>query len=221
MIWLLLALALTSCAGFIVPDTSATLQAENNRYIAEATAIRETAAADEARIAATAQAVETAAMRINAVNRELLSTVRAVVPPTQAIVSVAATQGVASSLSGQRRLLNTGTSVGVRDSDGCITSPQIQFPVETERIYATVRAFNVEAGVPVNVEWIYEGEVVFNEALTLEQGSAEICLWFYIDPTIVPFSPGSWSVTLFAEGAGQEVIPMTFTIGDAMMMDDT
>lgn len=209
----LLPLVVTACANLLPPDTGATLAAQNNAIIAEATAIRETNQAQEARIVATASAVETAAFRINAINRELLATVRAVVPPTQALIA-SANNAASTPVAGQFRLLQTGTGTGVRTEDGCVTSPQISFPADTTQIYATVRAFNIAAGTPVSVEWMYAGENVWSESFSMERSAAEICLWFFIEPSVVPFTPGEWSVNIVAGGLPADA-PMRFTIEDA------
>lgn len=211
--WGLLLLLTAACDGLIAPDAGATLAAQNSSIVVEATSIRQTAAAQEIRVVATARAVETAVVQINAINRELLATVRAVVPPTQALIASANIVGTPAA--GQFRMLQTGTALQVRESDGCVESPQIQFAPDTGRIYATVKAFNIADGTPVSVEWSFGGQVVWRESFTMERAAAEICLWFFIEPSLVPFTPGEWSVNIFAEGE-PPTAPMGFTIGDAV-----
>jgi hypothetical protein len=104
--------------------------------------------------------------------------------------------------------VKTGTTTVVRESDGCVEQTQTRFPIDTPRIYATVHAFNIESGVQMSVAWYYEGTEVLRENWVVPQSSADLCIWFYLEPSTVEFRPGVWSVQLFADG---------FRLEDAMV----
>jgi hypothetical protein len=217
----LLVLVLAGCEAISAPNTAATLQAQNDANIAEATALRATADARVTEVVTTAQAAETAVSYANAINRELLATVRAIVPPTQQIIQSAPdlpnpmTTGevmAESAVGGEQRFVTSGTSLAVRDEDGCVTAPQTSFSASgTERIYATVRAYNFVPGTLVRVEWTLDGQVVWTESSRINGGGVEFCLWFFLQPAYVPFTPGNWSVNLFADGYAPGA-PMNFTM---------
>lgn len=210
----LFALIITGCDTLGPANQEATLQFQNNAYVQEATTIAVTSTADHVRVMATAYAAETLVKSQNDLNRHLLATVRAAVPPTQQIVAVsAADQGIPSAAqAGQRYFIKTGFSSSIRQSDGCIETPAIEFSAaNTERIYATLKVYNLNPGVVMGIIWQRDGETVFTEQMPIQNGSSEICLWFYIDPSITPFVPGNWSVIMLADGAPLEA-PMSFSL---------
>lgn len=213
LIGLSLALLLSGCGGPLIQDANATLEAENQGIVAEATAIRAAAAADQTRVIATAQAVETRAFEINALNRGLLSTVRAVVPPTQAIIAAnpVSTGAAPAPPGGERSFIQTGIGTAVRDEDGCIERPAIEFPSSTPRLYSTMKAFNITEDTALSIQWTRNNEVVWQEAMNASFSAAEICVWFDITSDAVPFTPGDWAATWFANGEPIQT-PMNFTI---------
>lgn len=205
-------LIVSGCGALAGPDVPATLQAENLGFVREATQIAQAGAADRALIAATADAAATRVAELQGVNTVLLATVRAGDPPEQGVSVVAQTGGRPAGLAeGQRWFVRTGVATSVRQSDGCVVNPQVSFPADTERIYATVHGYNINAGVIMSVEWLHEGTVVWQESWPVERNWADICMWFYIDREIVDFQPGSWSARLFADGFQLEE-PISFTI---------
>lgn len=218
----LLAIALVAasgCAALNAPDVPATLQAENLGFVQEATQIAQAGAADRALIAATADAAATQVAELQGINTALLATVRAGDGPQQDVrAAVVADSAPADLAEGQRWFVPTGTTASVRDSDGCVVAPQVSFPADAERIYATVRGYNVNAGVVMGVEWLYEGTPVWQERWPVERDWPDICMWFYIDPATVDFQPGNWSVRLLADGFQLEQ-PLTFSIQGADMAD--
>ena len=206
------AVAASGCGALAAPDTAATLQAENLGFVREATQIAQEGAANKAVVAATAAAAATRVAELQGVNTVLLATVRAGDPPRQEVGVVARTGGRPEGLAeGQRWFVRTGVSTSVRQSDGCVVNPQVSFPADTERIYATVHGYNINAGVVMSVEWLHEGTVVWRERWPVERNWADICMWFYIDREIVDLKPGSWSARLFADGFQLEE-PISFRI---------
>jgi hypothetical protein len=205
------AVLLTGCGVFSVPDMPATLQAENIGYVVEATALADSAARTEQQIQVTAEAAGTRVAESQMVNRVLLATVRA---GDAAVVRNIVANTIATPVDlepGQRWFVKTGTSSRVRSMDGCVEDARLRFPANTERIYATVRAFNIGAGVVMSAQWEYEGTTVWQDSWVLNQGSSDICMWFDIDRYTVDFLPGSWSVRLFADGFQLEEA-MSFSI---------
>jgi hypothetical protein len=146
------------------------------------------------------------------VNLQLMATARVLVPPTPAR---AGTNGGVVSTSapnmGTLQFVETHTASSVRESDGCAADAQGQFFDQSARIYATTRAQNIRAGTQMSVEWYYEGQMIWSESFTVSQDDEDFCLWFYIDPQTVPFSPGSWMARLYADGTAVQP-DMTFTI---------
>ncbi len=163
----------------------------------------------------TAQAVGTKIAEIQAVNSVLLATVRAGDPAGGVVVDTIATP---VGLDPNRRwFVKTGTSESVSEVDGCVEDPHITFSVDTQQIFATVRAFNIQSGTLMSVQWYYEGNEVWQDSWTVPQNSADLCIWFDIQPSYLEFKPGNWSVRLFADGFQLED-PMAFamTESDAM-----
>lgn len=203
-------LLLAGCQSLSPPDVPATLLADNERIVQEATAIAQAANADSEMIAATAEAAMTEAAGLKQANLVLLATVRAGDPPRQSVI--VSMEGQVPQLEpGQRWFSRTGVSQFINQSDGCVVSPQISFSADTPILYATMRVFNIEPGVQLSALWEWEGNEMFRDSFVLSRGAAEICLWFSMSQDDAEFVPGNWSVRLFANGAPLES-PMAFTI---------
>ena len=179
-------------------DVPATLRAENEAYIAEATAIAQTQQARAGEVLAMAQSTATYVAEMGSINQQLAATVRAGSTPT-----VARAVGEAQQVDGTPRsvqFVEVQTASSVRASDSCADVVQTQFTPDTPRIYITARAFNISGGTRMDVEWRHEDQVVWQESWTIPADSGNFCLWFYIDPSMVAFTPGRWTVQLFADG---------------------
>lgn len=183
-------------------------------YVAEATRIAQTAQVEVTVVAATAQAASTEVAAMQSVNAQLLATVRVGDPPERRVV-VANVGSTPEGAEGQRWFVKTGTSAAVNEADGCVQDAQIEFPSGIPRIYATVRVYNIEPGVRMSATWAYEGDQVWEDAFTVQQGADQLCIWFYVDESYVPLTPGNWSVRLFADGFQLEG-PMSFVIREDM-----
>lgn len=229
-LWALLMLTLTACGALAAPDNQGTLQAQNDAFRLEATAIRQTLDARDVMVRATAIAAETQVVERNSINQQLLATVKAGDPPTQQLIVVNPTgvlptalplpgmptpdaaavtqpEAVSAPLATNGQFVDTVTTGQIRDSDGCAVSPQAQFTLDTDRIYIVTRALEVSAGTQIGVEWFYEGQVVDTGSWTVPQNESNFCLWFYLDE----FSPGNWSVQLSANGTPISPAP-SFTV---------
>lgn len=208
-----LLMTLSACQVLTPPDTEATLQAEGRGYIATATAVRELARIQQTRVMATAEAAATRVMEMQRVNQQLLATVRAGDPLEPLRVdNPAVTEALMDDTSAQ--FIGTGTASAVRESDGCVDTPQTAFMSDTLRIYATLHAYNVRAGTRMEAAWSFEGGEVLRDSWTVPQDEADICIWFFIDPTLVEFRPGNWSVQLYADGVpAGEAMPFQIAEG--------
>jgi hypothetical protein len=201
---------MVGCQVLDPPDMVATLQTENGEIISEATAIAWAANVDRGRVQATAVSAMTQVASLQSENLELLATVRAGDPPRPRVIAETNSSSIALT-PGQRWFTKTGVSLQINEADGCVVSPQISFSTDVSKIYATMRALNVEAGLQMSVAWAYEGAEVHRESFSLDRDWSEICLWFFIDTSTVEMLPGNWTVQMFADGVGLET-PMAFTI---------
>jgi len=199
--WLcLLTLLLAGCQVLNAPNMGATRDAESTALVQEATRLVDAHATDTAQIQRTAQAGATEIAASSSSNRQLLLTVRAVIPPTPVRQVGVAVEGASATVGpGGPQFVSTGVALSVRDSDGCADSLQTQFDAGTPRIYVNTRAVNLPARTVMRVEWLYDGQVVSSEAWTNPNDVTNFCVWFYLDSSIIPFTPGSWIARLYAD----------------------
>jgi hypothetical protein len=223
---------LSACQVLNRPDVPATLQAQNDGYIIEATMLAGTSQANQTTIEATSMAVGTLVADQNSINLQMLATIRAVIPPTPGRIvgnadgsvpgfipagpgdtgALITGDGATTPVPTTIQFTNIGVASAVRRADGCAVSLLTQFPANTQRIYVTARALNIRAGTLMAVEWRRENQVVVQENWTVPQDATNFCLWFNMDSAAVQFTPGQWSVRLFANN--QPIDPeVTFTIG--------
>ena len=111
------------------------------------------------------------------------------------------------------RLYNITMSSAV-GADDCPTNPSNSFTTATTEIYVTARAANLGPGSTIVSRWLLEGAEVVNYDWSPSFEIADACIWFYITPSAVEFTPGSWSVELLLDGA-PAADPVGFTITSA------
>jgi hypothetical protein len=223
VVTIIAAIVISACGVLNPTDTEGTLEAANADLETRSVDVIVTAQANRTYVQMTAAAGETRIAEESNINNQVLATVSAGSTPTLSIVpgdagpgSGAASGDVDSmddmaSVGGEQSFLVTGTSATVNDADGCITNPTTAFSTSTSRIYATVRGLNMTAGTQMTAQWTFGGQPVWNDSWTVDADYADLCIWFYLIPDYVPFSPGSWSVQLFANGSAIGT-PMAFTI---------
>jgi len=139
---------------------------------------------------------------------EEVTSLDANVQGTPAAVTPVSTATVA----GPPRLANIVTAEGVDDND-CAVNPTSTFSTVSEAIYVVAVAASLQPGATtITSRWRQEGA----EVVTFEFSPdfTEGCLWFFIDQTDIPFTPGNWSVELEING-GLVGAPVPFTIVDA------
>jgi hypothetical protein len=230
-----LMICLGACNALGSVDTRATTQAEQTAYVEESTQIAGTLNARGTEVVATARAAETYVANADGINRQLAMTLRAVNPPTQQLVDTsgqvtpgmianpgelaaatilpATAVGTPPAASDINRLTEVQTAPGVRDADGCSNGAQTQFSTGATSIYLTGRILNATAGTMVSAEWLYEGQLVVQSAgFTINENDLDFCVWFYIEPTDVSFSPGNWTARFVVNGVPVEP-SASFTLG--------
>lgn len=226
--WILIALVLGACQTFDRTDTVGTLEAQSIAYTTQSADIVATVQAERTQIAITAAAVSTEIAVENNRNLQMIQTVSAGSTPTIAVrpgnqerlgqntmvspvVGSGQTDftGEGSSTTGGASFITTGLSTQTNAADGCVINPQGAFSSSVERVYATLRALNVQQGTLMETDWYREGELVWEDSWTVDATYDDICVWFFIQPSYVPFTPGNWSVAVSANGT-QIGTPMSF-----------
>lgn len=233
---ILVLLATAACSPFLEGQQTPTEPLVNREQFArEGTAIAQAAQIQGTAVAETAVAVGTYVAERESINSQLVQTLRAVVPPTQQIVSQSGlvTPGMNATVSPmemaamtpavgapmaenptmETQFVDVATALSVRDNDGCAVAPVSSFSADVTRIYATARALNIRAGTQMAADWLYNGALVYqSESWTVSVDDDDFCLWFYVEPDDFAFSAGSWSVQLYANGVAIQP-PAAFTIG--------
>lgn len=210
-LWVVVVLASSGCRALEGQYTLATVQAQNTAFVAEATMIFETAEAEGTSVFATSQAADTAIAESSNVNLQLMATARAIIPPTQPRVGSSDLGIDEAIMSGETQFVDIALAGSIRDSDGCASNLRSQFTMQDTRIYITARALNIRARTQMRVEWRKEGVIAWYDNFIVQDDAEELCIWFDIATSFVNFSPGSWSVVMYA---GLTEIPpaLNFTI---------
>lgn len=218
---ILFAICFNGCQAFNRVDTYATAQAQNAEYETEIAVMTEVATAEAALINTTIEAHETAIAHVNGINQQLMRTLAIQVTPTPQIQVEAGLvdSTLQSEFEGRRLFVKTGVSTLINNDDGCVISPQFYISETETRLYGTLKAYNVEPGVVMRAEWRRDGTPVWEDVWTVDQNYAEICIWFFLESADVPFTPGDWSVEMFADGFSLEG-PMVFRIESAAGADN-
>lgn len=216
---------LSACQVLGGTDAEATLRAENAQFQSEAQSIVATAQIERTAASVTSAAAEATVAYLTGVNNQLNATLGALATPTTAIVA-GPPQGPQSAIGGGEDAMEEamvdgqqffviGVSTSVNDSDGCPGTTLSAVPASAQRIYATMRGLNVRGGTSLGVEFYRDGTLVYSDTnWSVPQDAVEICLWYFISPTDTPFTPGNWSVNLYAEGVlVGAAVPFTLITG--------
>jgi hypothetical protein len=223
---LLIALLVSGCEAINPPNQVATLSAQNTAYAVEATAMSVDLAATQVALVGTQAAAQNMISDMTNINRQLQATALAIIPPTaERQIGIAAgaeapisspppdmvgmdamTVGTSSGYS------NTTLTTNIQDSDGCALDSQTQFTTVSPTIYAITRAASITVGTTVTAEW-RTGDQVINQSYTADSDQVNFCIWFPLDPTVVPFVVGDWSVVLAADGVPIQTLSFTIVAG--------
>ncbi len=90
------------------------------------------------------------------------------------------------------------SSVG---ADDCAVNPTANFSAAASSIYVSARAFNLSSANTVTSRWFYAGTQQVSYDWSPAGSVNDACIWFYITPAAVAFSPGAWSVDLLIDGS--------------------
>ncbi|PJF24906.1 MAG: hypothetical protein CUN53_15465, partial [Phototrophicales bacterium] len=94
--------------------------------------------------------------------------------------------------------VQVSSSVG---ADDCAVNPTTNFSSAASRIYVSARAFNLSPANTVTSRWFYAGMQRVSYDWSPSSRVNDACIWFYITPEAVAFSPGAWSVDLLIDGS--------------------
>jgi len=208
-------ITLPACNTLAGEDEFILMQSDIEAYGTEAVAIRESIQNDQVQVAATVDALATESANFTEFNRVLVSTVRAVLPPTQA-VNIVNNEGGPLPLEmfdlsdGVMRFVQIGAAGTVNVDDRCFVSHQTFFTTSADVIYLVALALNLKAGTNLRVDWSYGGELVHQSNWTAPENKAGECIALELRPGNALFLTGNWTATLYINGAPQD--PASFTI---------
>ncbi len=118
-------------------------------------------------------------------------------------------EGIIAQSSTGTTYVDAVTATGVRNSDGCAIDSVSVFDANEDEIYMVTTAVNVQPGMTFNSRWSTGGTVAFeSDSWTANRTFDEICIWYYLEG---PFSEGSWTAELLADG--QVASRRTFQVG--------
>ncbi len=241
---------LASCQALSPEDDRIPLQTQAASYETEITMLQTRSVEEVANAQATFAIDRDKIAAENAVNQQLLATLSIRITPTprlttdtmpddtglmvttggsgpDSVVDPAGTTGNTGSAGGTETFSDTGSpflitgmATSVRASDGCVETTTSSFSVNTPRVYATFVANNLQAGTPLRVDWVQNGNIMYFSDWTPDQNYPQICVWFYVTNADIAFTPGSWSARFLANNQLIEEIPFSFEGGETEMTDD-
>jgi hypothetical protein len=96
-------------------------------------------------------------------------------------------------------------------ADDCPIGNSRVFSSQAQAIYVVARAVNAPRGTQFTSRWLLRNEEVIRYDFVPDFDIARACIWFYIDPSEVTFTPGPWAVILQVNGQ-DAAPPVEFTI---------
>ena len=116
------------------------------------------------------------------------------------IVTPPATTSAETAAAAGPRVENIVMASGV-DSNDCAIDVNPRFTPQSAAIYVVGRAFRIPAGASISSIWRRSGLEVVRFSFDRQHQINDSCIWFFIDQTDTPFSPGSWSVEIHVDDA--------------------
>ena len=113
---------------------------------------------------------------------------------------------------GQSALVDITMAPGVGDND-CAVNPTSEFSTSSDSIYVVATALNIQAGTHIAARFSIAGQEISHD-FTPDFDINGNCVWFYIDQTDLPFTAGTWSVTLELNGIAVSA-PIPFSITES------
>ncbi|MEQ8677476.1 MAG: hypothetical protein RLP44_14255 [Aggregatilineales bacterium] len=209
-----LLLLIAGCGALDRTDAVGTLNADTTIYETQVSQIALDGLSNQTQVAQTVVAAETEVASQSQINRDLLQMVSAGSTPTITISRLNSAQsnvGQTGSAnpqvttvpfnSDQQSFVVTGTSTSVDPSDGCMLNARTTFDIDEDQVYMTARALNLAEGTLMAVEWMRDGTMVWQDTWLVDDNYADICVWFFLIPSYVPFTAGTWSAQFFADNA--------------------
>lgn len=208
-------LLLAGCQAFSGSDAVATIDSNLTMYALERESIRIAATAERMEVVETIAAAGTRVAQVSLVNAALGATLRALhtgTPQVRAVVVSAEDMG--GSLEGDMmddeaeqtlsdtamRVSNLSTAESLDPDSGCSNGAVRQFSPDADTIYVTARVTDLQAGVLFEVDWKLDAVSIYRASWLADFSRPFICVWFFATPVAFPFSPGSYTATLYADG---------------------
>jgi len=96
-------------------------------------------------------------------------------------------------------------------ADDCPIGNANSFSAQAQAIYVVARAVDAPSGTVFSSRWLLRNEEVIRYEFIPNFAIERACIWFYIDPQEVAFTPGPWAVILQVNGQ-DAAPPIAFTI---------
>ncbi|MCB9453871.1 MAG: hypothetical protein H6672_20765 [Anaerolineaceae bacterium] len=226
---LLVLVGVSACSG--QSSAEMTLVSQRDTLATQMAFVHETATIGTDRLAMTVEYVETETDRVSVQGTRLAQTyvarggVVGTIPfstplPSTSATSQAETSPEATTVSTPEpsaipteappALYNIVTSAGVGSND-CATGQVTSFTSSMEQIYVVATASNVVPGTELGARWFMEDQEVAHHTFVPDFPINQECIWFYIDQTDAPFTPGNWHVQLEVNGV-PAATPVSFII---------
>jgi hypothetical protein len=163
---------------------------------------------------------ETQAAEYFGYNRLLVATARAagaINTPISPIVTNNETGPMPLSMfdlsDGVMRFVQLGMTDTINREDRCFIEQKSLFnPNQTETLFLTGLALNLQAGATLRVDWSYQGDVVHQTSWTAPEFQEGDCIAMELNPSNAAFSPGNWTATLYVDGNPLDPIPFTLDV---------
>ena len=84
----------------------------------------------------------------------------------------------------------------INQGNGCAREVTTEFTTEDDEIYVVGVAKDIPENASIDVEWIYNGEVVSTFSLAYGSYIRELCVWFSLTEEDTELLPGFWNVSL-------------------------
>jgi len=208
-------LSLSACGLLGEPDEANLARLEIDAYGTQAVQIQSEAQLARTQAVQTVQVADVQSTQMAMFNQVLVTTARANQEPT--LARIAMSEGGAMSLEmldtsdGQMRIMQTGVASFIRPSDGCFETHQQYYTLPNANVvYMTGLAVNLPAGTTFAVDWLYEGQVVYQSSWTAPNNEVRRCIAVPMRADNVAFRQGNWIARLYVNGS-------SFTSSDFQM----
>ncbi len=232
-------LLIAACSDNSVEQT---LAVENAALSTQITDLRITATYQADELKRTEEYVKTAIPQVNRLRDELSSTLQAagidgtaiaqVQPNINYSLATAPATGQASSIPvapptnstpdsldlslptltvSQSGLFNLVLAEGVGSND-CALASTTSFASTTAQIYVVATAANITAGSTLGAQWYMDSTLLTTQDFSPKDDINNNCIWFYVEPSDFPFTPGNYRVDLSIDGTPVTGAQASFTI---------